>query len=112
MTRAMLSISTGLAWTGIKVILCDELRPDIDGWEVRKGMADLCSMDLVPEPRYEKMTHGEYLEDNIPQHCGGRLESLQESERLLSDHEDPRGGEDQVRQQGGGDLALHDAGDQ
>merc|ERR1712210_304182 len=25
-------------------------RADIDGWEVRKGMADLCAMDLVPEP--------------------------------------------------------------
>merc|ERR1712179_553141 len=25
-------------------------RSDIDGWEVRKGMADLCAMDLVPEP--------------------------------------------------------------
>merc|ERR1712045_115613 len=25
-------------------------RKDIDGWEIRKGMADLVSMDLVPEP--------------------------------------------------------------
>jgi len=25
-------------------------RPDIDGWEIRKGMFDLCSMDMVPEP--------------------------------------------------------------
>merc|ERR1711999_47095 len=25
-------------------------RADIDGWEVRKGMADLVAMDLVPEP--------------------------------------------------------------
>ena len=25
-------------------------RPDIDGWEIRKGMADLVAMDLVPEP--------------------------------------------------------------
>jgi len=25
-------------------------RADIDGWEIRKGMADLCAMDLVPEP--------------------------------------------------------------
>ncbi|KAK4871566.1 hypothetical protein RN001_015690 [Aquatica leii] len=26
-------------------------RTDIDGWEVRKGMNDLCGMDLIPEPR-------------------------------------------------------------
>lgn len=25
-------------------------RADIDGWELRKGMSDLISMDLVPEP--------------------------------------------------------------
>merc|ERR1712119_246047 len=25
-------------------------RADIDGWELRKGMGDLCAMDLVPEP--------------------------------------------------------------
>ena len=25
-------------------------RPDIDGWEYRKAMADLAGMDLVPEP--------------------------------------------------------------
>merc|ERR1712173_220046 len=25
-------------------------RKDIDGWEIRKGMADLAGMDLVPEP--------------------------------------------------------------
>merc|ERR1719370_1511367 len=25
-------------------------RADIDGWEIRKGMGDLCAMDLVPEP--------------------------------------------------------------
>ena len=25
-------------------------RSDIDGWEIRKGMADLVAMDLVPEP--------------------------------------------------------------
>ena len=25
-------------------------RADIDGWEIRKGMADLVTMDLVPEP--------------------------------------------------------------
>merc|ERR1712039_264864 len=25
-------------------------RKDIDGWEIRKGMADLVAMDLVPEP--------------------------------------------------------------
>lgn len=26
-------------------------RKDIDGWEIRKGMNDLCGMDLVPEPK-------------------------------------------------------------
>ncbi|KAF2887047.1 hypothetical protein ILUMI_19126 [Ignelater luminosus] len=26
-------------------------RKDIDGWELRKGMNDLCGMDLIPEPR-------------------------------------------------------------
>jgi len=26
-------------------------RPDIDGWEVRKAMHDLTSLDLVPEPK-------------------------------------------------------------
>ena len=26
-------------------------RPDIDGWEIRKGMNDLCGEDLVPEPK-------------------------------------------------------------
>lgn len=26
-------------------------RPDIDGWEVRKGINDLCGEDLVPEPK-------------------------------------------------------------
>ncbi|GLH01338.1 hypothetical protein R5R35_006995 [Gryllus longicercus] len=26
-------------------------RPDIDGWEIRKAMNDLCGMDLVPEPK-------------------------------------------------------------
>ena len=31
--------------------ICIFNRADIDGWEVRKGMADLCAMDLVPEPR-------------------------------------------------------------
>eukprot|EP00088_Acartia_fossae_P025137 TRINITY_DN259_c0_g1_i2.p1 TRINITY_DN259_c0_g1~~TRINITY_DN259_c0_g1_i2.p1 ORF type:complete len:161 (+),score=55.71 TRINITY_DN259_c0_g1_i2:38-520(+) len=25
-------------------------RPDIDGWEIRKGMSDLVQMDLVPDP--------------------------------------------------------------
>jgi len=25
-------------------------RPDIDGWEIRKGVTDLQAMDLVPEP--------------------------------------------------------------
>jgi len=25
-------------------------RPDIDGWEIRKGMQDLNDLDLVPEP--------------------------------------------------------------
>lgn len=25
-------------------------RPDIDGWEVRKGMNDLLRMDLIPDP--------------------------------------------------------------
>lgn len=25
-------------------------RKDIDGWEIRKGMNDICGMDLVPEP--------------------------------------------------------------
>lgn len=26
-------------------------RPDIDSWEIRKGMNDLLGMDLVPEPK-------------------------------------------------------------
>lgn len=26
-------------------------RPDIDGWEVRKAINDLCGEDLVPEPK-------------------------------------------------------------
>ncbi|CAF4861969.1 cytochrome c oxidase subunit 5A, mitochondrial [Pieris napi] len=26
-------------------------RKDIDGWEIRKGMNDLCGMDLVPDPK-------------------------------------------------------------
>ncbi|GJQ80985.1 putative cytochrome c oxidase [Trypoxylus dichotomus] len=26
-------------------------RADIDGWEIRRGMNDLCGMDLVPEPK-------------------------------------------------------------
>ena len=26
-------------------------RPDIDGWEIRKALADLQGMDLVPEPK-------------------------------------------------------------
>lgn len=25
-------------------------RPDIDGWEIRKGMTDIHALDLVPEP--------------------------------------------------------------
>ena len=25
-------------------------RPDIDGWEIRKGFSDLAGLDLVPEP--------------------------------------------------------------
>merc|ERR1712098_584075 len=25
-------------------------RKDIDGWEIRKGMADLAKMDVIPEP--------------------------------------------------------------
>ncbi|XP_050346083.1 cytochrome c oxidase subunit 5A, mitochondrial [Nymphalis io] len=29
-------------------------RKDIDGWEVRKGMNDLCGMDLVPDPKIIK----------------------------------------------------------
>lgn len=26
-------------------------RPDIDGWELRKGLTDLQGMDMVPEPK-------------------------------------------------------------
>lgn len=26
-------------------------RPEIDAWEIRKAMNDLCGMDLVPEPK-------------------------------------------------------------
>ncbi|KAL1129132.1 hypothetical protein AAG570_013663 [Ranatra chinensis] len=26
-------------------------RPDIDAWEVRKGMSDMHGMDLVPDPK-------------------------------------------------------------
>ncbi|CAI9731032.1 cytochrome c oxidase subunit 5A, mitochondrial-like [Octopus vulgaris] len=26
-------------------------QPNLDGWEIRKAMNELCSMDLVPEPR-------------------------------------------------------------
>lgn len=26
-------------------------RPDIDGWEIRKGMNDLLGMDLIPDPK-------------------------------------------------------------
>lgn len=26
-------------------------RPDIDGWEIRKGMNDLLRMDLIPDPK-------------------------------------------------------------
>lgn len=26
-------------------------RPDIDGWQIRKGMNDILGMDLVPEPK-------------------------------------------------------------
>lgn len=26
-------------------------RPDIDGWEIRKAMNDLCGLDLVPDPK-------------------------------------------------------------
>lgn len=26
-------------------------RPDIDGWEIRKGMSDLLRMDLIPDPK-------------------------------------------------------------
>lgn len=26
-------------------------RPDIDGWEIRKGMTDLLRMDLIPDPK-------------------------------------------------------------
>lgn len=26
-------------------------RPDIDGWQIRKGINDLCGEDLVPEPK-------------------------------------------------------------
>ena len=26
-------------------------RPDLDGWELRKGLTDLQGMDLVPEPK-------------------------------------------------------------
>ena len=29
----------------------ENLRPDIDGWEIRKGMGDLAALDLVPEPQ-------------------------------------------------------------
>ncbi|KAI8438974.1 hypothetical protein MSG28_011279 [Choristoneura fumiferana] len=29
-------------------------RTDIDGWEIRKGMNDLCGMDLVPDPKIIK----------------------------------------------------------
>ncbi|CAH0405129.1 unnamed protein product [Chilo suppressalis] len=29
-------------------------RKDIDGWEIRKGMNDICGMDLVPDPRIIK----------------------------------------------------------
>lgn len=26
-------------------------RKDIDGWEIRQGMNDLCGMDLIPDPK-------------------------------------------------------------
>lgn len=26
-------------------------RPEIDGWEIRKGMNDLLRMDLIPDPK-------------------------------------------------------------
>ncbi|KAF6215161.1 hypothetical protein GE061_009912 [Apolygus lucorum] len=26
-------------------------KPDIDGWDIRKAMNDLCGMDLIPEPK-------------------------------------------------------------
>ncbi|CAB3241199.1 unnamed protein product [Arctia plantaginis] len=29
-------------------------RKDIDGWEIRKAMNDLCGMDLVPDPKIIK----------------------------------------------------------
>ncbi|XP_068626574.1 cytochrome c oxidase subunit 5A, mitochondrial [Battus philenor] len=29
-------------------------RKDIDGWEIRQGMNDLCGMDLVPDPKIIK----------------------------------------------------------
>ncbi|XP_041975063.1 cytochrome c oxidase subunit 5A, mitochondrial [Aricia agestis] len=29
-------------------------RKDIDGWEIRKGMNDLCGMDLIPDPKIIK----------------------------------------------------------
>lgn len=25
-------------------------KPEIDGWDIRKAMNDLCGMDLIPEP--------------------------------------------------------------
>merc|ERR1719284_1996720 len=59
-------------------------RADIDGWEIRKGMGDLCAMDLVPEPPHHRL----------------RLESLQEGQRLLSHHQNSGDCQDQVWSQG------------
>ncbi|GAB1605945.1 cytochrome c oxidase subunit 5A, mitochondrial-like [Argonauta hians] len=62
-------------------------RPDIDGWEIRKAMNDLCSMDLVPEPsiiiaamhacrRLNDYALAVRFLEAIKQKCGSRVKEI------------------------------------
>ena len=51
MIPAIFPILTGEIYEGGKCNCTDNLRSDIDGWEIRRGMGDLAAMDLVPDPQ-------------------------------------------------------------
>ncbi|KAG7170947.1 cytochrome c oxidase subunit 5A, mitochondrial-like [Homarus americanus] len=62
-------------------------RPDIDGWEIRKAMNDLCGMDLVPEPKIVIAALKACRRNNdfalavrfleaVKEKCGGRVKEI------------------------------------
>lgn len=62
-------------------------RPDIDGWEIRKGMNDLCGLDNVPDPviicaalracrRVSDYALGVRFLEAVREKCGNRVNEI------------------------------------